>query len=125
MSSLATTVVVGLAVGASLSTYLSAIVVPALPWLLDLVDTSRLHAQASVERRQIEIDLNAQWQTGASLDPPEIATATLRENQSRIFVNRLTFGRVPTWIYRIYRMRNQAAFTAAAEAMLAEKGWDG
>lgn len=121
--SVATTVVVGFVRDASLTAYVSTLAVPALPWLLDLVDAARLHGQASTARERIEDDLNGLWLAVVSGAEPCVTTAVLRANQDRLFANRLAFGRVPEWFYLCYRDRNERAFSAASRQMLERAGW--
>jgi hypothetical protein len=121
--SLGATIAVGLSAGVSLAAYVSTLLVPALPWLLDLVDLSVLHWRAAATRGEIEADLNALW-TGLGNDGSDVSEDVLRKVQDRILIVRRRFGRVPTWFYRLYRDRNEAAFDAAAARMLKGKGWN-
>jgi len=120
--SVGATVAVGLLRDVTLATYVSSLIAPSLPWLLDLADLSVLHWRAASARGEIEADLIAAWNalpTGGADVPPEL----LRENQDRIFIARRRFGRVPSWFYRRRRDGNEEAFQAAADRMLSEKGW--
>lgn len=117
------TVVVGLARDISLTVYVSVLAAPALPWLLDVADLTTLHWRAAGRRGEIEAELTETWRTAAGNGA--IPAETLRAAQDRIFAARRSTGRVPTWFYRLYRTRNQAAFAAAAAQMLDERGWSG
>lgn len=123
--SLGATVAVGLLNEITLSIYVSTLLAPSLPWLLDLADLSVVHWRAAATRGEIENDLNALWNGLGNGDGSEVSPETLREAQDRIFIARRRFGRVPTWFYRLHRERNQTAFHAAANRMLEGKGWRG
>jgi len=120
--SVGATVVVGLLAGASLAAYVSTLLAPSLPWLLDLADLSVLHWRAAATRSEIEADLNTLW-VSLGNGTPDVPPEALREVQDRIFIARRRFGRVPTWFYRLRHDRNKAAFDAAASRMLEGKGW--
>lgn len=121
--SLGATVTVGMLDNVSLSMYVSTLLAPSLPWLLDLADLSVVHWRAASTRGEIEDDLNALWSGLSGGADSEVPSETLREAQDRIFIARRRFDRVPTWFYRLRRDRNQVAFQAAASRMLEEKGW--
>jgi hypothetical protein len=122
-ASVAMTVVVGLLRDVSLAVYVSALLAPSLPWLLDLVDATTLHARASAQREEIEADLTELWESLREGPDAEIPGERLRVVQDRIFGVRRSSGRVPTWFYRLYQRRNEQAFAAAAQRMLADKGY--
>jgi hypothetical protein len=123
VSSIAATVTLGIVEKLSLSAYVSTLAVPALPWLLDLVDLIGVHWRASSGRAEIEARISDVWDTLASDAGVHVPTATLRTLQDRIYTVRLSFGRVPGWFHARYRERNHQAFQAAANRMLVEKGW--
>jgi hypothetical protein len=125
VASVAATVLVGLSQDVGLDTYVSTLAAPALPWLLDLADLAALHWRASARRGEIEADLAERWAQLPAGPGDPIGAEVLRGYQDRIFAVRRASGRVPTWFYRLYRDRNHEAFQAAANRMLAEKGWSG
>lgn len=120
--SVGATILVGLGRDVSLATYVSSLIAPSLPWLLDLADLSVLHWRAAAARDDLESDLIACW-NALGPEGPDVPLERLRENQDRIFIARRRFGRVPTWFYRLSSDSNEKAFRSAADRMLTEKGW--
>lgn len=119
--SIGATVAVGLLRDVTLAAYVSALVLPALPWLLDLVDLATLHWSASCRREEIEVEATDLWSSTADGSAP--LTQRLRSLQDRIFIARRSYGRVPSWFYRFFSKRNHDAFRAAARRMLKDRGW--
>ena len=105
--SVALTIIAGAVKNASLTHYLIGLVLPSMPWLLDLADHAAMNRRAFLRRREIEA--NAQElldrPAGQDADP-----ASLRALQDALFRSRSEVGHVPDWFYRIFRERNQRLY---------------
>jgi hypothetical protein len=105
--SLVSTLVAAALRHASLAEYLVGLVLPSMPWLLDLADLAAANRRASLSRAEIEATAQ-QLLYSASNTEPDIRT--LREIQDALYRSRSEVGHVPDWFYRLFRKRNQRLY---------------
>jgi hypothetical protein len=105
-------VVVSAADDATLVQYLTIILLPSLPALLDAVELGRSHLAASSSRQRIED------QTDSLLEDGKADDQDLREIQDQHFALRRDSPTVPSWFYKILRSRYEDAMQYAARTVI-------
>lgn len=102
-------ILVSAADGASLASYLATIALPSLPGLLDAVESSQAHFDASKKRLALEAECdNLIESTSATVE-------TLREIQDRLFGYRRDSPLVAQWFYKLLRRRYGQDMSYAVE----------
>jgi hypothetical protein len=104
---------IGLAIwhGASLEQYLTTVLLPSLPGLLDASDLSRRHLELGGRREEISYDLESLIKTGKAKD------LDIRETQDRLFALRRDGAPVPEFFYRHIRDDYERDMQFGAEQM--------
>lgn len=120
-------VIFGLGIGIitqqSLLAYVVAIVVPALPALLEGIDTYRRHNESAESKERLQEHVTDLLEKRDSMPPADLV-GECRRIQDSIFVLRSTRPLVPNWWYELRRKDHEAAMRAAVER-LRDKGNDG
>lgn len=101
-------IVFGLVLGASLAEYLSTIVLPSLPALLDASEEAKEHFTASNARQRLESA------TQAALNEETVTSERLRALQDLLFALRRTAPLVPDWFYKLRRPELESDMRDAA-----------
>jgi len=109
------TVVVAAVQGATVTSFLVAVLLPMLPALLDAVDLCQAHWRAAAERSELESALDEHLDETAR--GQLIAPGTLRALQDEITRQRLTQPTVPDWYYRLRRISYENSMRAAADRL--------
>jgi hypothetical protein len=86
-------VVLALVHGSSLADYMTTIALPSLPALLDAIEVSKKHRDASLRRQDLED------QTNVLFDQPAPSPGDMREVQDQLFVLRRDAPPVAGWFY--------------------------
>lgn len=90
-------IIVAVADGAALGTYLVTILLPSMPAFLDASELSRAHSSAARDREIIREQMDALLEAGTA-EPQEI-----REIQDQLFRLRREAPQVPEWFYQVIR----------------------
>jgi hypothetical protein len=90
-------IIVAVADGAALSTYLVTILLPSMPAFLDASELSRAHSSAARDRELIR------EQTDALIENGTAETHEIREIQDQLFRLRREAPQVPDWFYQVIR----------------------
>lgn len=93
---------------ATLAAYLTTIALPSLPAVLDALEISKKHLQASSRLQQIE-DASDRLLVTANISPE-----SLREVQDMIFDYRRNAPKIPGWFYRLVAKRYEEDMVYAA-----------
>jgi hypothetical protein len=117
---IALTVTVGLITDLTLADYLAALALPILPVILSLQEMRSRHRNQVDERGRAEALINSAL---IRIRVSSEADATERESrqvQDALYLSRLTGGRIPQWLYKMFREKNVRAIDAAASQLAAE-----
>lgn len=90
-------IIVAVADGAALGTYLVTILLPSMPAFLDASELSRAHASAARDRELIREQMDALLVDGTA------ETQEIREIQDQLFRLRREAPQVPEWFYQVIR----------------------
>ncbi len=95
---------------ASLAQYLTTMVLPSLPAMLDAVELARGHLGVARARRLLEVRTNSLTKT-----PSSVTLADLREIQDRLFNLRAEAPLLPEWFYKLLKRQFETDMVYAAE----------
>jgi hypothetical protein len=101
-------IVVAVLHGASLAEYLTTILLPSLPALLDAAELSRAHADAAVTRHELEGQCDSLLRQGTAVEQD------LREIQDQLFGLRADGTVIPERFYKLIRSRFEEDMKYAA-----------
>jgi len=111
-----TVVILGLALGMSLSTWLIVFILPGLPALLDGVELSQAHSEQSKRKRAIETAIDEAWNKEL-LQRGTLTVHRCREIQDAVFRIRMEPVQIPEWYYNRHRDNDEDAMQSAASAL--------
>lgn len=107
-------IIIGLARGESFWAYLVAILVPALPALLEAIDTYKRHTESAQEKAELLAYITTVFDRARTAQSA-ILVDECRHIQDAIYITRSTRPLVPDWWHRVWRSRYDADARAAVE----------
>ncbi|TMQ90359.1 hypothetical protein ETD83_35815 [Actinomadura soli] len=108
---------IAIAADLSLAEYLIKIFLPSSPAFLDSVELAREHWRHAVAREQVENDIHDLWDQYRDA-PATLPMAECRQIQDAAYLLRRDGPRVPSFFYRLRRVRSSASTAAGTQALL-------